>query len=112
MEAELALVKASIGNDSSFTKVHKQILGNPVFIFSKPSQKKGNSVFIPELHSVDFDQGREPVDIELEIASLQTAVARLKLEVEWKERFYQQKLDKLSTNIPNAVCIQPSGIQT
>lgn len=93
---------------------HKQNKGlntkEACFIFSKPAQKKGNNVFIPELHTADYDQGREPIDIDTEIASLQSHILRLQLELHWKERYYQQKLDQVSANIPNAVCIQPSHV--
>lgn len=90
--------------------MNKQNTPDPCLLFQKPSQKKGNHVFIPELHSSDIDQGREPIDIQSEISYLQTHITRLELELQWKERYYCQQLDRLSQTIANAVCIQPSRL--
>jgi len=107
VNAELNHIKTNISLATG-RQACEQNCADPCLIYQKRSQKKGNSVFIPELHTPDFDQGREPMDIDSEIVSLQSHISRLELELQWKERFYRRKLDQFSQSIPDTVCIQPS----
>ncbi|XP_052766318.1 tubulin epsilon and delta complex protein 1-like [Mya arenaria] len=108
VNAELDHIKSTIGlKEPHSSDLPRQ---DPVFLYSKPQPKKTNSVYIPELHTGEDIGGRQPQDIGLEIEKLQTDIARLKLDIEVKERYYRQKLDDYAARVPESVCIQPATV--
>ncbi|KAH3845595.1 hypothetical protein DPMN_087876 [Dreissena polymorpha] len=103
VNVELNARQQAIG--TSPASIHHQLTGRPVFVHAKPEPKQVNRVFIPELQKTE--SVGEFVNIETEIAKIQSEINVLELVIESKERFYKQKLDSLAARVPNSICIQP-----
>ncbi|XP_053407516.1 tubulin epsilon and delta complex protein 1-like isoform X2 [Mercenaria mercenaria] len=110
-----AAVKAEIQSHQNNLEDRVLKHGPPLYrnsrlTFIKPSQKKLSNVQIPALNNVTTDGLSDPVNIQSEIESLQEHINQLECEIRRKERYYRNRLDKMASHIPGAICIQPASL--
>ena len=83
---------------------------NSRLLFVKPSSKKSSNVQIPVLNNITTDGLLDPVDLQCELTGLQAKIDQLECELQRKERYYRNRLDKMAFHIPGAICIQPASL--
>ena len=77
--------------------------------FVKPFKKPSN-IKLPVVNNMSTDGVSGPVDLQSELTNIQAHIHQLECELQRKERYYRNQLDKMAFHIPGAICIQPASL--
>ncbi|XP_060588135.1 LOW QUALITY PROTEIN: tubulin epsilon and delta complex protein 1-like [Ruditapes philippinarum] len=109
VNTEIQACKQSLQEDNEL-KNGLPLYRNTRLLFVKPSVKKSSNIQIPNSNNMSTDGICDPVDLQSEITNIQAYVNQLECELQRKERYYRERLDKMASDIPGAICIQPASL--